>query len=62
MDGERRTHPCALDSGNPCRNDVVAEALNKQEVLSLHGKKLKQLRLSFTHCLPGQAQKCALIQ
>jgi hypothetical protein len=25
LDGERRTHPCTLDSGNPCRKDVVAE-------------------------------------
>jgi hypothetical protein len=26
VDGERQTHPCALDSGNPCRKYIVAEA------------------------------------
>jgi hypothetical protein len=26
MDGERRTYPCALDSGNPCLTDFFAGA------------------------------------
>jgi len=26
MDGGIWGHPCNLDSGNPCRNDVIAES------------------------------------